>query len=165
MEYFEMAKTYISSTWKRIIENNDKLSDKNDGFAKHLREIARPIQIAYQRLMAFSNGNPIGVECKSPDSNRWGFILPEVSSNEYTFRVQNFDEHGFSGHMCYESLDKAINALISDGYRVIDSGALDRTSTTKEWSMGVKRSEIRTRYNRGLISYSELIEQFNLVTD
>jgi hypothetical protein len=156
-----MAKTYISATWKRILENADELEEKHDGFARHLREIARPIQIAYSKLMRFANGNPIGIECKSGDSNRWGFILPEVSSNEYSFRVQYFDEQGFSGHMCYQSLEKATNALISDGYRVVDSGALDRLASTETWSQGLKRNEVRTRFNRGLISYAEMIEEFN----
>jgi hypothetical protein len=153
--------TYISESWRRVMSKDAEFRLQHPEFAVLLRAAARPIQIAYQKLMSFSNGNPVGIECTSRNRDSWAFILPEVSqSSEYQFRIQSFDQDGFLGHFCYASLEAAINALLSDGYRIIDAGALDRLASTQRWSQGVKRQEIRTIFNSGLISMTEMAKRF-----
>lgn len=154
---------YTSSSWARVIKPSFN-EVMHPGFAKHLREIARPVQIAYQILMTLGNGNPIGIEVKMNDRDSWAFVLPEVSDSEFTHRIQYFDQDGFSGHFCYKSLQNAVEALVKEKYRVIDVGALDRCSVTERWALGVKRSEIRTLFNCGKISMEEMFERFNTAT-
>jgi len=154
-----MKPRYRTSHWQRITEDRREL---DPGFAKHLREMARPRQIAFQRLMAMSEGNPVGIECKSESREAWAFVMPDVAG-ESPFRVQNFDAEGFSGHSCYDSLEKAVEAMIGDGYRAPDPGALDRCSTTLQWAIGVKRAEIRQLYNQGKLSWLEMLDRMRAV--
>lgn len=151
---------YRTKYWQRLREEP---RDLDAGFAKHLRECARPRQIAYQRLMSMCQGNPIGLECKSETREGWGFILPDVSG-EYPWRIQAFDADGFIGHNCYNTLEDATEALIGDGYRIPDPGALDRCSTTLRWAIGTKRAEFRTLFNRGLLNWTEMLDKMSAVT-
>lgn len=153
--------TYISPAWERILARNSGYAVAQPGFSRHLRAIARPLQIAYQQIMAQGNGNPVGIECRSASRDAWAFVLPEVAQrDEYAYRVQYFDRDGFSGHFCYATLKCAVSGLIADGYRIIDCGALDKCASTERWAMGVKRNDIRTLFNRGLIGWNEMFEQF-----
>lgn len=152
---------YRTTTWARIRERNCELPTD---FAKHLREVARPRQIAFQRLMTMSSGMPVGIECKSGRHEQWAFILPDMSGDS-PWRIQNFDQDGFSGHSCYDTLQQAAETLVNDGYRVPDPGALDRCSTTLRWAIGVKRSEIRLLFNQGKITWAETLDRMKAVAD
>ncbi len=48
-------------------------------FARHLRQIASPVQICYQQLMQAYKGEPVGIECRSIHREAWGFVAPEMS--------------------------------------------------------------------------------------
>ena len=156
--------TYICASWARIVLRDSDLKVTQPDFARHLREILRPTQIAYQRLMSATNGSPVGVVCRHTDGKRWAFISHEVSDPSYAFRVQYFDEHGFSGHFCYKSLEDAAEGLVKEHYTVIDKGALDSLSMESNWIIGIKRSEIRTLHDRSLITWAEMMERFSAVT-
>ena len=156
--------TYICASWARIVLRDADLKETQPDFARHLREVLRPIQIAYQKLMSQTKGAPIGVECMHTDGKRWAFIANEVSDASYVFRVQYFDAHGFSGHFCYKTLGDAAEALIKEHYTAIDKGALDRLSMESTWIIGIKRSEIRTLFDRSLITWAEMLERFSAVS-
>jgi len=154
-----MMKRYSTSHWQRLTKDR---RDLDPGFARHLRDMARPRQIAFQRLMSMCDGNPVGIECKRESRDAWAFVLPDVAG-ESPFRVQNFDADGFSGHSCYDSLLEAVEALIGDGYRVPDPGALDRCSSTLRWAIGVKHSEIRLLFSQGKVSWTEMLDRMHAV--
>ena len=148
-------KSYRLRAWQRLREDT---RDLDPGFQKHLRECVRRKQIAFQRMMAATNGNPVGVEFRRESSESWGFVLPDVAGDA-PWRVQAFDADGFVGHNCYASFEDATEALINDGYRVIDAGALDRCSRTLRWALGVKCSELRLLFNLGKLTWTEMIER------
>lgn len=156
-----MVQRYQTTHWQRI-RNPDLTRDP--GFARHLREIARPKQIAFQRLMSAYDGEPIGAECKARTREAWAFVVPDMSGSEYAFRVQYFDEDGFSGHDCHASLVKAVEDMLGQGYLTLDAGALDRCASTVRWALGVKRAGIRMKFNCGQISFQQMLEEMQAVT-
>jgi len=153
-------KRYRTRYWQQLAENNRVLDPQ---FAKYLRQCARPRQIAYQRLMSMSDGNPVGIECRSESGDVWGFILPDAAG-EAPFRIQNFDADGCFGHSCYQALQDAVETMIGDGYRIPDPGALDRCSATLRWALGVRHMDLRLLFNQGNLSFTEMLERMNAVT-
>jgi len=133
-------------------------------FAKHLRDLARPLQIEYQRLMAAHGGRPIGIECRSAFRPAWAFVLPEMNEAG-RFRVQCFDEDGFFSHQVYDGLEQAIENMMVDGYRTPDVGALDRIAATDRWAMGVKYATLRQRFQEGLITYVRMLEEMKALSE
>lgn len=150
---------YRTTQWQRI---RDEKRTMNPCFSKHLREIGRRRQIAFQRLMASTEGNPVWVEFKKVDQGQWAFILPDLEGT-YAFRVQSFDQDGFIGHTCYRSLQEAAEELVASGYCVMDRGALSRESHTVRWAIGVKRQELRLLFSRGKIGWQEMQAAFEAV--
>ncbi len=153
-----MAARWRTTHWQHVRERELEISDPE--FARHLREHARPAQIAFQRLMKHSDGEPWGIECKSRSREAWAFILPDVSGDS-PVRAQFFDLDGFSGHFCYGSLIKAVEGMIADGYQVLDPGALDRVAGTERWAEGVRRCELRLQFNLGRITWVEMLERMS----
>ncbi len=146
---------YRTKFWASLREET-RILDK--GFARHLRAIARRSQIAFVQLMQAVGGEIVGVECKKEDQDQWAFILPDVAGDE-PWRIQHFDLDGFSGHQCYSTLEAATEELVRSGYHRPDAGALDRCATQLRWKLGVKRLEIRTLFDRGLIDFKEMIDR------
>lgn len=154
--------TWKTDFWMRLTDDS---RDLDPAFARHLREIARPTQIAYTRLMRASNGNPIGHEMKASDRDAWMVILPEPLSDGETptWRVLSFDRDGFSGHSVFASVKKAAEDMLLAGFRELDLGALDRCAQTERWSRGVRLQEMRDRVSRGEITVRELYEEAQAV--
>ncbi|MFP3637744.1 hypothetical protein [Paraburkholderia sp. SIMBA_054] len=155
------AQRYRTSSWERARTAHRRC--KAD-FAAHLRRIAAPMQIAYQRLMSAHNGLPVGIECRMGSRASWAFVVSEMSSAE-KWRVQYFDEGGFVGHGCYASIKEAVESMMRDGYRTPDPGALDRTASTPRWAVGMKRSAIRQRCQEGLITFPQMIEEMEAIPE
>jgi hypothetical protein len=128
-------------------------------FVRYLREVSRPAQIAFQKLMSMSDGNPVGIECKSSTRAAWAFVMPNIAGDS-DWKVQYFDEDGFSGHCCHATIVKAAEAMISEGYVDIDAGILEKVTTTNRWALGVQRLQLRDWFNQGLISYREMLAGF-----
>jgi hypothetical protein len=137
---------FRTTTWQRLAFDD---RDLDQGFRQHLIECAKPSQLAYRKLMRRFDGNPVGVECVTKEGDRWAFVLPDLSCDG-KWRIQYFDEGGFSAHSCFGSLEEAVEDMIQSGYREIDAGALDRVASTDRWALGVKRSAIHQR-QEGLI--------------
>ena len=105
-------------------------------FGRYLRELVRPVQIAYVQMMEAHQGNPTGVEYRHhKDDERWAFVLEDAS--EAGFRIQFFDTFGVSGHQHYATLDEAVQEMLSQGFMIEDQGALDRMSQTPRWAEGI----------------------------
>ncbi|WP_168788852.1 hypothetical protein [Paraburkholderia aromaticivorans] len=145
---------YRTSSWERLVTDRREI---DPAFRRHLIEAAMPQQLAYRRLMRRFNGEPIGVECSTSSQDRWAFVLPDVS-REGKWRIQYFDESGFSGHGSYDSLVDAVQDMIRSGYRELDAGALDRLGSTVRWDQGVKRSAIMQRHAEGQIDWTTCMD-------
>lgn len=152
---------YRSISWERVRSSTSRLSPD---FARHLRDISRPLQIAYQRLMAAYAGQPVGVECRMEDRDSWAFVLPETSDAR-PWRIQQFDQDGFVGHLCFGSLEEAVEEMLRMGYRVVESGALDRIASTARWARGVRRAALMQKHQEGLISYRQMVEELSALSD
>ncbi|WP_186214537.1 hypothetical protein [Burkholderia gladioli] len=133
-------------------------SSRFAGFAKHLREIVRPTQIAYQQIMSAYDGQPVCVEIKHHDREAWSFVLPNVYGDR-PWRIQHFDHDGFSGHECHDSLEAAVEDMIGLGYRIMDAGALDRIAATLRWHLGVRRAAILQKSQEGLITFEQMLAE------
>ncbi|GMG94665.1 hypothetical protein Cmtc_58850 [Cupriavidus sp. TKC] len=152
---------YRTRSWMRVCGED---RDLDPGFAEHLRDAARPAQIAYQKLMGRHAGVPIGIECRSVSRDAWAFVLPDASSPCH-FRVQYFDLDGFSGHAAHDTMLAAVEEMMGLGYRRIDSGALDRVASTARWALGVKRSAIMQRHQSGLIDWATCVAELSTLTE
>ena len=152
---------YRSSAWESVRGSSDS---RSDDFARHLREIVRPLQIAYQRLMAAYDGHPVGIECRMDARESWAFALPDASGVK-SWRVQQFDLEGFVGHLCFDSLNEAVEDMLRMGYCVTDPGALDRIGLTARWARGVRRAGIMQKHQEGLITYCQMIDEISSLAD
>jgi len=153
---------YVSASWARVSTASTR--DLPRDFARHLRDVARPLQIAYQRLMSAFDGRPTGVECRMKDRDSWAFVLPDASGAK-GWRVQQFDLDGFVGHLCFDSVEEAVEDMLRMGYTVTECGALDRIASTSRWTRGVRRSAVMQRHQEGLVTYRQMIEEMAALPD
>ncbi|QMI49936.1 hypothetical protein [Burkholderia sp. MBR-1] len=124
---------YETSTWQDLRTNRASYAE---AFFHHLVEIAEPAQVAFNDLMSSFDGLPIGIECRHISRNAWAFVsLDMIETGQW--RCTYFDETSFSGHMCYATMESAVEEMIQSGYRIIDTGALDRRASTVEWQRGL----------------------------
>ncbi|APA90629.1 hypothetical protein BJG93_32750 (plasmid) [Paraburkholderia sprentiae WSM5005] len=157
---FLSTRRYRSSSWESVCAASAAVPAE---FARHLRDNARPLQIAYQRLMALYDGQPVCIECRMEDRESWAFVLPDASGAK-SWRIQQFDPDGFVGHLCFDSLDGAVEDMLQMGYRVIDPGALDRIGSTARWALGVRRAAIMQKHQQGLVTYRQMVEELSALT-
>ncbi|BFG80864.1 hypothetical protein PTKU46_88980 [Paraburkholderia terrae] len=150
------TRRYRSRAWEHVRASSNR--DIHDDFARHLRELVRPLQIAYQRLMSAYGGQPAGVECRLTNRDAWAFVLPDAS-DEMAWRIQQFDQDGFIGHLCFDTLEEAVEDMLRMGYTVPDAGALDRIGSTDRWAIGVQRAAIMQKHQQGLISYRQMVDE------
>lgn len=143
--------TWKTNYWKRVTDDS---RDLDPAFARHLREIARPVQIAFTRLMRASSGDPVGFEVKCSSREAWKVILPEPvpAGDPQNWRVLSFDADGFTGHMVHKTIQDAAEDMLQAGFTELDQGALERCAGTERWARGLRVQELRDRVSRGEIS-------------
>jgi hypothetical protein len=151
---------YRSSSWEHVCAASNGIPAD---FARLLRDEARPLQIAYQRLMSSYDGHPAGIECRLKGRESWAFALPDVSGAK-SWRVQQFDRDGFIGHLCFD-LNAAVEDMLRMGYLVTDPGALDRVGSTARWARGIRRAAIMQKHQEGLIKYRQMVEEISAIAD
>ncbi len=134
----------------------------NKDFARMLRKSVYPVQKVYRQLMVAYGGEPVGVECRDKTGRRWAFVAPETGEPGQ-FRVQYFDEDGFTGHYVHSKLEEALESMLREGYRIVDAGALDKVAATARWARGVKVAALRQRCQEGLMSFQEMVEALKAV--
>ncbi|MBB5546542.1 hypothetical protein [Paraburkholderia fungorum] len=148
---------YRTRAWEHVRVAHCRASP---GFARILREGARATQIAYQILMAQYGGQPVGVECRKEDRETWAFVLPDASGDK-PWRIQQFDQNGFIGHLCFDTIAEAVEEMLRMGHLTVDVGALDRVAATDGWALGIRRAAIVQRCQEGLISYAQMVEELS----
>jgi hypothetical protein len=152
--------TWKTDYWNRLTSDS---RDLDPAFARHLREIARPIQIAFTKLMRASNGDPVGFEVKSNTRQAWKVILPEPLPAGATplWRVLAFDADGFSGHSVHKTVQSAAEDMLQSGFAELDVGALSRCATSEQWSRGLRLQDLRDRVSRGEITVKDMYLEAN----
>lgn len=157
--------TYLTSAWKRA---TDTSIPREDGFARHLREIARPIQIAFAKLMKLTSGLPMGCEMRQTDgSDRWAVVLPEPvpAGARPMHRLLSFDNHGFTGHEQYNTEQEAIETMLGRGFTAPDPGALQRIIDTATWVRGMQIQSLFDKVCRGELNWNEYQQQAALCVE
>jgi hypothetical protein len=152
---FEPRLRYRAAGWVRA--NTAFAGSQHKWFARQLRKSAYPVQKGYRQLMEAYGGEPVGIECRHTDRQHWGFVAPETGIPGQ-YRVQYFDEDGFSGHSVFSNLEEAVETMLRDGYRIVDVGALDKTAATPRWARGVQVATLRQQCQEGLITFPKMVE-------
>ncbi len=162
MNNLSQIRRYRSRAWEHVRANSTR--DIDDDFARHLREVVRPLQIVYQRLMSAYDGYPECIECRMKDRESWAFVLRDASDIK-AWRIQQFDQDGFVGHLCFEGMEEAVEDMLRMGYCVPDAGALDRIGSTVRWAHGVRRAGVMQKHQEGLITYRQMVEEITALAD
>lgn len=131
----------MDSRTKTLIARNDRKAAKEACKARH-------------------SANPVGVQLKSPLSERYTVILPDASEPGL-FRLQYFDASGFSGHSTYNTAEQALHEAIVEGLTEDAPGALERLSVTGTWRLGVEAQGYRDLFNAGRMSFEDMLEAIN----
>ena len=147
------AKRFRSKKWISALSGK---GDRHSESARQARFYARPVQIAYQRVMSTFGGLPIGVELKHRSLEAWAFVLPDAAGAK-AWRVQYFDLDGFQTHTAMDGFADAIEEIIVNGYRIPDVGALDRASDTPRWARGMHRLTLIQKHHDGEIPFEEVV--------
>jgi hypothetical protein len=106
--------------------------DLADGFTRHKLGVFYRGDVAFDRVMADSDGNPSGVEYKHSERADWAFVLADAS-HAGSWRVQTFFRGGFSGHEQHATLEDAVSDMVVRGYTVRSTGALAHASEGAAW--------------------------------
>ena len=115
-------------------------------------------ELARQRFLRECAGQPIGVEFRMSQRKAWAVVIPNLNG-EQEWKIQYFDEDGFSGHTACETLDKAVDTMIAEGFTQFDPGRLDKLVGTIRWDFGVKKQTVRDRFNQGLITWAQMVAE------
>lgn len=105
-------------------------------------------------ILREGNGDESVGEFRHRSRAGWGMVIQDASEAG-KWRLQTFDECGFSGHQVYRERLEALEAMVDQGYTTKDSGRLDQLAETKKWKEGMEILEMISRVNAGSMSYGE----------
>lgn len=142
--------SYRTKYWQHL--RTRSVSVHQPEFNRFLRKTARPAQIAFAQIMRKHGGNPSGIEFRHHKTDRWAFVMPEVSAGT-GWRIQYFSLDSFSSHHCFESLEEAVETMCREGFTVEDAGVLDALTPTVRWQQGILANDLVRQVNAGQISW------------
>lgn len=112
------------------------------GYAAHLAALRREREEGIGALGSAAEG----LELTTDSGKRWAFLLPDMTEPG-RWRLQYFDERGFSGHGIYDTEAQLLEAAWSAGFRQVDQGALDRVAGLASFQRGNFASDLIRRIN------------------
>lgn len=125
-------------------------SPRRAAFAAHLSTLRES-----RRLGVESLGRAVdGLELTSDSGKRWAFLLPDMTEAG-RWRLQYFDERGFSGHGIYDTEEQLLDAAWSAGFRQVDLGALDRIAQLASFQRGNFASDLIRRINQRELTHEQ----------
>lgn len=140
--------------------------DFTDPFQAHLLRLSYEKSVVYSAIMVEFAGSPLWVEFKHKNSARWAFVLPDLYEDG-RFRVQFFDEDGMIRHHGANSLQEAVETMVSEGFQTSDRGRLDVLSPTNRWKRGTELAGLIMKLNTRQITHEQfgdlqkaIIEQY-----
>jgi len=95
-----------------------------------------------------------GVILRHKSSARWAFMLPDMTEPG-RWRVQYFDESGFTGHRVRDTKQDIVEDTVREGFTVPDHEALDRLQSTQRFQRGNFIAGLIFQVNLGGISKTE----------
>lgn len=99
-----------------------------------------------------------GLELVSDSGKRWAFLLPDMTQAG-RWRLQYFDERGFSGHGIYDSEEQLLEAAWAAGFTQPAPGALDRLAQLASFQRGNFAADLIRRMNLREISFEQANER------
>lgn len=117
-------------------------SARRAGFAAHIAALRQEREAGIGAL----GGATDGLELTTDSGKRWAFLLPDMTEPG-RWRLQYFDERGFSGHGIYDTEAQLLEAAWSAGFRRRDPGALDRMAQLASFQRGNFASDLIRRIN------------------
>ena len=102
---------------------------------------------AAEALLKANGGQYIGMEVKNAERDQWAFILPDASEPG-KFRSQRFDARGFFSHSTQDTEQQVLDELVADGFTEHAPGALDRLSSTPQWTAGMEATAAVQKFNQ-----------------
>lgn len=149
-----------------LLGDGQPLDADQSGLTANVREMVRESLSRHEALTAvFTELDRVGVglTVKHWSGNQWAIFLPDASSPG-KFRYQVFMANGWVSHFTFQTLDEAVSDAFDSGFRTVaPPETLDQVASTVEWKKGCDRLELITQHNRGEISYSEMLDQFQQV--
>ncbi|WP_409286946.1 hypothetical protein [Pseudomonas guariconensis] len=104
-----------------------------------------------------------GMIVQNGSGDSWALILPDASEPG-RFRYSVFRNIGWMSHYTTDTLDEAVLEAYRAGFtRLAPRDTLDKLSTTSEWKKGCERLVYIDAHNRGALSYSEMIAEFEKI--
>lgn len=91
---------------------------------------------------------------KQATSERWAFVLPDVSEPG-KWRIQYFDTRGFSGHSVYNTADECVDSALASGFALRDDQALDRAQQLASFWRGNYAADLIQRINSGAMTHAQ----------
>lgn len=111
-------------------------------FAAHLAALRSEREEGIASLGSAANG----LELRTESGKRWAFLLPDMTE-QGRWRLQYFDERGFSGHGIFDTEEQLLDAAWSAGFREVDPGVLDRMAQLASFQRGNFASDLIRRIN------------------
>ncbi|WP_298150907.1 hypothetical protein [Flavobacterium sp.] len=103
-------------------------------------------------------------EFKHINLDKWAFISLSFDRQDTTnvYRVNYFDKQGFVSHT-HMNLTKGVQELVEGQFTVPDIGRLDMLQQTACWRLGIERDQIRSVFDRGDITWNQMIDAFEKI--
>lgn len=103
-----------------------------------------------------------GAILRIPASERWAFLLPDVHQAGADvagcrWRVQYFDDRGFSGHSLYPGVEAALDAAMAACFTKRDDGALDRMQRCPSFWRGNYAADLIQRVNCRELTHDQAV--------
>lgn len=104
--------------------------------------------------VASLGGAAKGLELASECGKRWAFLLPDMTEPG-RWRLQYFDERGFSGHGIYDTEEQLLEAALDAGFRRCDAGSLDRLAQLPSFQRGNFAADLIQRINLRELTHAQ----------
>lgn len=115
-----------------------------------LAQVRRDKATARQAIGDVSGGAILANQART----RWAFLLPDMTTAG-KWRLQRFDDRGFSGHAIFDTQEDLVDTAISDGYTTPDPGALDALQDTPRFQRGNFLTELVGQVNARQLSQDD----------
>lgn len=127
-----------------------------DAFEAYLAHIRAQTQVKKDAVGDMSQGGIV----RQATGDRCAFVLPDMGEpgepgRPGNWRIQYFDDRGFSGHGLYANADEALEAAIGSGFVVRDDLALDRAQTLASFWRGNHAADLIRRINNGELNHAQ----------
>lgn len=133
---------------------NTQVAINRAAFELHLARVRSTRQAGVASLGSARDG----LELVSDSGKRWAFLLPDMTQAG-RWRLQYFDERGFSGHGIYDSEEQLLEAAWAAGFTQRAPGALDRLAQLVSFQRGNFAADLIRRMNLREISFEQANER------